>query len=87
MLARPMARHQAHPADVGLVQRHVIDDQQPFVHLDTPLYFCPQRRAIRRQALQQARVGVMRGLSFASGWLRAASAALDTYCAVTRKLM
>ena len=61
LFARPMARHQRHLAGIGLVQRRVVDDQQAFAAARYTAHFRPQRLTIRRQALQQARVGVMRG--------------------------
>ncbi len=62
-----MAAHQCHRTGIRFVQRRIIDDEQTCAQRDTALHLLPQRVAIRRQALQQARVGVMRHLVLTVG--------------------
>lgn len=65
--ARPVAGHQRPGAGLGLVQRGIVDDQPAAGAVNTGLHFRPQRLAVRRQALQPARLGVRRRLILAVG--------------------
>ena len=59
--------NQAHRTGIRLIQRRIVNHQPPAIQPDTALHLRPQRFTIRRQALQQARVGVMRDLALTVG--------------------
>jgi len=76
MLSRPMSADQRHVPGIWLVQGTVIDDQYPSLQVHQRLHLLPQTLAVGRQALQQARVGIMRwGLLFSRVCLRGSHAA------------
>jgi hypothetical protein len=76
--ARPIPRHHLHHLRMRLIQRRVIQLQQPTRRSDTACHFRLQRFTVRRLATQQTRIGVVRG----SG--RTASVLLYTVCAATK---
>jgi hypothetical protein len=80
MLARPVPRYQRHFRRIRLIQRTIINHQHPLLALYQHLNFRPQRRTIRGQALQQARIGVMRWRSFIRRCLCRFDCAKNTLC-------
>jgi hypothetical protein len=60
VLARPVPTDQRHLRSIRFVQCRIVDDQYAFSWIYQLLHFFPQRLAVRRQSLQQSRVGVMR---------------------------
>ena len=59
VLARPVARDQAHVPGVGLVPRRVVEHQHPAAERNQAPRFLPARGRVRLQPVQQARVGIV----------------------------
>ena len=59
VLARPMAMDERDVLGIGLVQRRVVNDQEPVVQDDMLLGLHPERRWIRLQALKEAGQRIM----------------------------